>query len=74
MSVAAGQALSAAVIVAIFNALIAEIMFAARLFFSLHPDAIFHPTVNAMLARVHRPSGAPRAATGAVGQYPGPGS
>jgi amino acid transporter len=64
---AAGHALSAAVIVAIFNALIADIMFVARLFFSLGRDDIFHPTVNAMLATVHRSSGAPRAATWAVG-------
>jgi amino acid transporter len=64
---AAGHALSAAVIVAIFNALIAEILFLARLFYSLGRDEIFHPTVNAMLASVHRPSGSPRAATWAVG-------
>jgi amino acid transporter len=62
-----GHALSAGVIVAIFNALIATIMFFARLFFSLGRDEIFHPTVNALLARVHRASGAPRAATWAVG-------
>jgi amino acid transporter len=65
--VAAGHALSAAVIVAIFNALIAGIMFLARLFFSLGRDEIFHPTVNAVLASVHCSSGAPRAATLAVG-------
>jgi amino acid transporter len=64
---AAGHALSAAVIVAIFNALIAEMMFVARLFFSLGRDEIFHSTVNATLARVHRSSGSPRAATWAVG-------
>jgi amino acid transporter len=64
---AAGHALSAAVIVAIFNALIAQIMFVARLFFSLGRDEIFHSTVNTMLARVHCASGSPRAATWAVG-------
>lgn len=64
---AAGHALSAAVIVAIFNALIAQIMFFARLFFSLGRDEIFHPAVNTMLARVHLSSGAPRAATWVVG-------
>jgi amino acid transporter len=64
---AAGHALSIGVIVAIFNALIATIMFCARLFFSLGRDEIFHPTVNAMLASVHRSSGAPRAATWTVG-------
>jgi amino acid transporter len=64
---AAGHALSVGVILAIFNALIAQIMFSARLFFSLGRDEIFHPTVNATLARVHRSSGAPRAATWVVG-------
>ncbi len=63
----AGHALSAAVILAIFNALIAQIMFLARLFFSLGRDEIFHPIANAVLARVHPSSGAPRAATWAVG-------
>ena len=65
----AGHALSVGVIVAIFNALIATIMFCARLFFSLGRDEIFHPTVNAMLASVHRSSGAPRAATWTVGMF-----
>jgi amino acid transporter len=63
----AGQVLSAAVIVAMFNALIAEILFLARLFFSLGRDDIFHPAVNALLSSVHRSSGAPRAATWTVG-------
>jgi amino acid transporter len=63
----AGHALSAGVIVAVFNALIAQIMFTARLFFSLGRDQIFHSSVNATLARVHGPSGAPRAATWLVG-------
>jgi amino acid transporter len=60
---AMGRALSAGVIFAIFNALIAQIMFSARLFFSLGRDEIFHRPVNALLARVHTPSGAPRVAT-----------
>jgi amino acid transporter len=64
---AAGHALSVGVIVAIFNAMIATIMFYARLFFSLGRDQIFHPTVNGVLASVHRSSGAPRAATWAIG-------
>jgi len=63
---AAGHALSAGVIVAIFNALVAQIMFSARLFFSFGRDEIFHPAVNASLARVHRRSGAPRVATWVV--------
>jgi amino acid transporter len=64
---AAARALSAAVIVAMFNALIVSIMFYARLYFSLGRDQIFTPAVNAMLARVHHSSGAPRNATWAVG-------
>jgi amino acid transporter len=64
---AAGRALSAGVALAIFNALIAQIMFLARLFFSCGRDQIFHRRVNSMLATVHRASGAPRAATLAVG-------
>jgi amino acid transporter len=64
---AAGRALSAGVALAVFNALIAQIMFVARLFFSCGRDQIFHRRVNTMLATVHRTSGAPRAATLAVG-------
>ncbi len=64
---AAGHALSVAVILAIFNALIAQMMFLARLFFSLGRDKIFRPAVNAVLARVHSSSGAPRTATWVVG-------
>jgi amino acid transporter len=64
---AAGHVLSAGVLVAVFNALIAQIMFSARLFFSFGRDQIFHPTVNATLASVHRSSGAPRAATWIIG-------
>jgi amino acid transporter len=64
---AAGHALSAGVIVAVFNALIATVMFDGRLFFSLGRDEVFLPTINAKLARVHRSSGAPRVATWTVG-------
>jgi len=63
---AAGHALSAGVILAIFNALIAQIMFSARLLFSFGRDEIFHPSVNATLSRVHCSSGAPRVATWVV--------
>ncbi len=63
----AGHALSAGVILAIFNALVAQTMFLARLFFSLGRDGIFNRSLNAMLARVHVGSGVPRAATWAVG-------
>jgi amino acid transporter len=64
---AAGRALSAGVALAVFNALIAQIMFSARLFFSLGRDEIFTARVNRMLARVHAISGAPIAATLVVG-------
>jgi amino acid transporter len=64
---AAGHVLSAGVLLAVFNALIAQIMFSARLFFSFGRDEIFHPTVNATLAKVHGPSGAPRGATWVIG-------
>jgi amino acid transporter len=60
---AAGRALSAVVALAIFNALIAQVMFCGRLFFSLGRDEIFNRRVNAMLANVHGVSGAPRTAT-----------
>jgi amino acid transporter len=68
---AAGLALSAGVALAVFNALIAQIMFAGRLFFSLGRDEIFHQRVNTMLATVHGASGAPRAATLVVGLFAG---
>ena len=59
----AGKALSAAVTLAVFNALIAQLLFAARLFFSFARDGIFPSRVSAALARVHPSSGAPRVAT-----------
>jgi len=64
---AAGRALSAGAALAIFNALIAQVMFCGRLFFSLGRDQIFHSRVNVMLARVHGASGAPRMATLVIG-------
>ena len=63
---AAGKALSAAVVLAVFNALIAQLLFASRLFFSFARDGIFPSRVSAALARVHPSSGAPRVATIAV--------
>jgi amino acid transporter len=59
----AGRALSAIVVLAVFNALIAQIMFVARLFFSLGRDNIFHPVLNRLLVSVDDKSGAPRGAT-----------
>jgi amino acid transporter len=58
----AGKALSAVVALAVFNALIAQLLFSARLFFSFARDGIFPGRVNAALARVHPKSGAPRVA------------
>ena len=60
---AAGRALSAGVALAVFNALIAQLMFTARLFFSLGRDEVFHPRINRIVARVDGASGVPRAAT-----------
>lgn len=62
----AGKALSAAVALAVFNALIAQLLFTSRLFFSFARDGIFPARLNAALARVHPASGAPRTATVAV--------
>lgn len=64
---AAARALSACVALAIFNALIAGIMFSARMFFSFGRDRVFPAPMSAALARVHGASGAPRVATLAVG-------
>jgi amino acid transporter len=63
----AGRALSAGVVLALFNALIAQMMFTARLMFSFGRDEIFPRRLNEVLARVHGKSGAPRAATWAAG-------
>lgn len=59
----AGRALSAAVALAIFNALIAQVLFSSRLFFSFARDGIFPSRVNAAMATVHGASGSPRVAT-----------
>jgi amino acid transporter len=67
---AAARALSAGVALAVFNALIAQVMFTARLFFSLARDDIFHAWINRVLARVHCGSGVPRAATILVAPLP----
>jgi len=60
---AAGRALSAAVALAVFNALIAQLLFSARLFFSFGRDRIFPRRINLALASVHGASGVPRTAT-----------
>jgi amino acid transporter len=59
----AGLALSASVAAAVFNALIAQVMFAARLFFSFGRDRVFPAKLSDALARVHGSSGIPRVAT-----------
>ncbi len=56
-----------AVALAVFNALIAQVMFNARLFFSFARDRVFPSRINSALASVHAKSGAPRGATAAVG-------
>ncbi len=65
----AGKALSAAVALAIFNAVIAQLMFSARLYFSLGRDKLLPAFLGRPLARVHPGSGAPRFATVVVGVF-----
>lgn len=62
-----GRALSAGVALAVFNALIAQTMFSARLFYSMGRDRVFGLRLSRWLSAVHPASGAPRAATLAVG-------
>ncbi len=59
----AGKALSAVVALAVFNALIAQLLFASRLLFSFARDGVFPARVSAALGRVDPASGVPRAAT-----------
>jgi amino acid transporter len=63
----AGLALSAAVALAVFNALIAQIMFGARLWYSFARDRVFPPLLSAALEKVDGRSGVPRIATVTVG-------
>lgn len=66
----AGRALSAGVLLAIFNATIVQVMYNARLYFSLGRDRLFPgQRFNRLLADVHGPSGAPRTATLVVGAF-----
>jgi len=60
---AAGKALSACIALAIFNAVIVQIMLGARLYFSLGRDAVFSAPINRLLDAVHPGSGVPRRAT-----------
>jgi amino acid transporter len=59
----AGKALSAVVALAVFNAMIAQLLFASRLLFSFARDGVFPSRVNAALCKVDPVSGAPRIAT-----------
>lgn len=59
--------LSAAVALAVFNALIAQTMFTARLCYSFARDQVFPAAINAVLATVHARTAAPRIATLTVG-------
>ena len=59
----AAQALSAGVVLAIFNAIIATVMMGARLLFSVARDGVLPAAVNRLLSSVASASGVPRAAT-----------
>ncbi len=54
---------------AIFNALIAQIMTYARIYYSLGRDKLFTPGLNRVLSQVHARSGAPRNATLILGVF-----
>jgi amino acid transporter len=62
-----GRAVDVGVALAIFNALVAQLMWCARLFYSLGRDEVFNSSVNRLLGRVHAASGAPRIATWVAG-------
>ncbi len=59
----AAKALSAGVVLAIFNAIIATVMLGARLLFSVARDGLLPASANRLLSSVAFPSGVPRAAT-----------
>lgn len=63
------RAVDAGVALALFNALIVQIMWSARLFFSLGRDGVLTGGANRLLASVHAASGAPRGATIVVTGY-----
>jgi amino acid transporter len=65
----AAKTLSAGVALAIFNALIAQIMTYARIYYSLGRDKLFTPGLNRVLSQVHARSGAPRNATLILGVF-----
>jgi amino acid transporter len=63
----AARCLSIGVVLAVFNALVAQIMFSARMFFSIGRDRIFSHRLGLLLSSVHRRTGVPRFATYLVG-------
>ena len=65
----AAHLLSAGVALAIFNALIAQVMAYSRLYFSLGRDRLLHEALGRRLAEVHASSGAPRTATLILGAF-----
>jgi amino acid transporter len=67
--VGAARALSLGVVLAVFNANIATIMGAARIFFSMGRDDLLPGSVNRVLAGVHAKTGVPRGATLVVAAY-----
>jgi amino acid transporter len=65
----AGPTLSAGVALAVFNAVIAQMMQYARLFYSVARDGLFPGPVNRLFVRVHQGSGVPRTATLVMGGF-----
>ncbi len=65
----AARVLGVGVALAVFNSMIATLMYLARLFFSMGRDAIFPGTANRVLMAVHAGSGVPRNATLLVGAF-----
>ena len=63
------RAVDLGVALALFNALIVQIMWCARLFFSLGRDGVLTQGANRVLGSVHGGSGAPRGATLVVTGY-----
>ncbi|BBD98801.1 APC family permease [Sphingobium amiense] len=59
----AGKLISVCIALAIFNAMIVQIMLGARLYFSLGRDGVFSGPVNRFLNHVSHKSGVPRRAT-----------
>ncbi len=66
---AAARALGLGVALAVFNSMIATLMYLSRLFFSMGRDAIFPGLANRVLMTVHGGSGTPRSATLLVGAF-----